>query len=267
MRRQGVGRACGAGPGFWGAAGLFSSFFTHEFLLLAIIWHARSPRARVAWSRKPARRQSTAATACTVSTGSSSAWQSTQTTLHVHDGLTSRPTLGSHCRRRARRPAGPCSCRAHRGTRPLRHLQPRVSECGGVQSITLIRRGEELPVHVNVEEREAGARAHRRVAERQLLHQRRRAAAAPSGGGQRRRQCYHRSVCHLLGESEDPAKTQLLKMHLLSRDCASSSRRSSEYADESESYTVPMQLLASCVFYGDGDHCWSGPTSLSLAIS
>jgi len=208
-----------------------------------------------------------AATACTVSTGSSSAWQSTQTTLHVHDGLTSRPTLGSHCRRRARRPAGPCSCRAHRGTRPLRHLQPRVSECGGVQSITLIRRGEELPVHVNVEEREAGARAHRRVAERQLLHQRRRAAAAPSGGGQRRRQCYHRSVCHLLGESEDPAKTQLLKMHLLSRDCASSSRRSSEYADESESYTVPMQLLASCVFYGDGDHCWSGPTSLSLAIS
>ena len=213
--------------------------------------------------------ESTAATACTVSTGSSSAWQSTQTTLHVHDGLTSRPTLGSHCRRRARRPAGPCSCRAHRGTRPLalRHLQ----------SLTPIRRGEELPVHVNVEEREAGARAHRRTpgsnAERQLLHRRRRAAVAPSGGGRRRRRllppgvAQHRSVCHLLGESEDPAKTQLLKMHLLSRDCASSSRRSSEYADESESYTVPMQLLASCVFYGDGDHCWSGPTSLSLAIS
>ena len=142
-----------------------------------------------------------------------------------------------------------------------------------MQSITLIRRGEELPVHVNVEEREAGARAHRRNAERQLLHRRRRAAVAPSGGGRRRRRllppgvAQQRSVCHLLGESEDPAKTQLLKMHLLSRDCASSSRRSSEYADESESYTVPMQLLASCVFYGDGDHCWSGPTSLSLAIS
>ena len=231
---RGSAEAAERGLGFWGAAGLFSSFFTHEFLLLANIWHERSPRARVAWSRKPARRQSTAATACTVSTGSSSAWavwQSTQTTLHMHDGLTSRPALRSHCHRRARRPAGPCSCRAHLGTRPLalRHLQ----------SLTPIRRGEELPVHVNVEEREAGARAHRRNAERQLLHRRRRAAVAPSGGGRRRRRllppgvAQNRSVCHLLGESEDPAKLQLLKMHLLSRDCASSSRRSSEYEDES----------------------------------